>query len=741
VSGRAGGGLRREASFVFGLLTLLFALRWLPEVVGWRAFIAEDFPVLNLPVRAWLGEWLQRGLVPYWTHLLQGGYPLFAESQAGATYPLRLLHALPMAPWTVLAWTIVLHLAWAGTGLYLYLREQGLRSRAAFLAALAFAASTTLLARHQHTNVLEAVSWWPWLLYLVAVAVRGNRATAWLGLGLATGLLAACGHAQFVVYGATLASLEGLRELLLRPAGQRLARVLGLVFAGLVAAGLAAPQYLPLLELRVHSLRAAGVWEVGEQTFKPQHLPLLLAPGFWGPLFDPRYARPGQRWEVMAYLGALPPLLAWIAIRGRQPAVRFWTVVGALALLGAVGDRLPVFRMLHLLPGWAAFRSPARLLTVYALALAILAGYGAERVAAGEWRWSRRWWLLTRASVAGLALAVAFVPAVVQQIEPGAGATSLFAIASLGMFGLLSLGWLHLVGEPEDDSPWSRPVRRTLAWRQGPLLAGIGLVGIDLALAGMALTPTVPASFYRVRPPAPAGRVAVGPGRNPRLFWYQPDTNLLLGAASLHNMSPLALERQVRLLEAGLAKGTLDELHALLGVGWLPAAGAQSALRATSHHRPPVASPVFGWQAAPPDQALELVAAEPAARAATPVVTNCPQPAKSLPCRAGDRPYRYSSPNRLVWADDVPPGVAVNGWLVDQTPYPGWRAYVGQERVPLCPANVVQTLVVHPGSGAGPAFGRLVFDPLTIRLGGFLGLLSLAAGAMVLCAGGRACHE
>jgi len=185
----------------------------------------------------------------------------------------------------------------------------------------------------------------------------------------------------------------------------------------------------------------------------------------------------------------------------------------------------------------------------------------------------------------------------------------------------------------------------------------------------------------------------------------------------------------------------LDELHAFDWGGLAAGRGAQSALRATSHHRPPVASPVFGWAGSTPGPGLELVAAEPAARRPRRWVTNCPQPAKSLPCRAGDRPYRYSSPNRLVWADDVPPGVAVNGWLVDQTPYPGWRAYVGQERVPLCPANVVQTLVVHPGSGAGPAFGRLVFDPLTIRLGGFLGLLSLAAGAMVLCAGGRACHE
>jgi len=732
--------LTGEALRVFGLLLLLFTIRWLPEVLGLRAFIAEDFPVLNLPVRAWLGESLRHGILPYWTELLQGGYPLFAESQAGATYPLRLLHALPVAPWTVLAWTMVLHLAWAGTGLHLYLRQHGLRVRAAFLAALAFSASTTLLARHQHTNVLEAVSWWPWLLYLADHAVRTNRGASWLGLGAATGLMAMCGHAQFVVYGATLAGLEAIRELALQPRGQRVGRVPGLLLAGLLAAGLAAPQYLPLLELRPHSLRAEGVWEVGDQTLKPQHLPLLLAPGFWGPMFDPQYARPAQRWEVVAYLGTLPLLLAGIALRGRQPLVKFWAVIGALAILGAVGERLPVVRLLDLLPGWSAFRAPARLITIFALALAILAAFGAERVASGDWRWTRRWWTLTRLVVVALALAVPFVPALVQQLERGAGATSLFSIASFGMFIMLSLGWLHLVGAPEDDSAWMRSVRRALDWRRSPLLAAIGLVGIDLALAGMALTPTVPAAFYRQRPPVPDGRIAVGPGRDPNLFWYQPDTNLLLGAANLHNMSPLALANQVRLLEAGLAKGTLDDLYTRLGVAWLPAErGSATLVEHGFGAAGQDAMPIATWRSATVDEAIEAIAADPMGLSAELIVTGC-APRPGGPGGGYLAPYQRVTPNRIVWHDDLE-HMRIGGWLIDQTPYPGWRAYAGEEPAQVCMADVVNTLVVDSDRRDEPTWLHLVFDPLTIRLGLFISALTLACGAMVLCAAGSVRDE
>lgn len=732
--------LRREAVLVFALLVLLFGLRCLPEVLGLRAFIAEDFPVLNLPVRAWLGQWLHRGVVPYWTELLQGGYPLYAESQAGATYPLRLLHALPIAPWTVLAWTVVLHLAWAGTGLYLYLRAQGLRSRAAFLAGLAFAASTTLLARHQHTNVLEAVSWWPWLLLAADHAVRSNRAAAWLALGAATGLMAMCGHAQFVVYGATLGALEVWREAAGLPRRERWSRLPGAALASAVAAGLAAPQYLPLLELRAHSLRAAGVWEVGDQTLKLQHLPLLAAPGFWGPLFDARYARPAQRWEVMAYLGILPLLLAGIAVRGRQPPVRFWLVLGLLALLGAVGDRLPVYRVFDILPGWAAFRAPARLTTIYALCLAILAGYGAERVASGDWRWSSRWWWLTWTTVVALALAVIAVPVVVRELDPVAAAAALFATAGCGMFALLSLGWLHLVGARDVDSPWLRSVRRALDWRRSPLLAAIGLLGIDLAWAGLALTPTVAASFYRDRPPTPEGRIAVGPGRDPKLFWYQPDTNLLLGAANLHNMSPLALANQVRLLEAGLAKGTLGELYRRLGVAWLPAArGPEALVRHGDGPSGPEAWPVYSWRSGTVAEAIEAVAAEPRGRSGELFVTGC-APRRGGPGGGPPVPYDRLTPNRVVWLDDwerIPPA----GWRIDQTPYPGWRAYLGEEPAMVCQAEVVNTLVVADGERARPAWIRLVFAPVSVRCGLFLGLLTLAGGAMVICASGSARDE
>ena len=58
--------------------------------------------------------------------------------------------------------------------------------------------------------------------------------------------------------------------------------------------------------------------------------------------------------EATAYVGLIPLALALAALPlgRRSPHARFWLILGALALVMALGPRTPLHRLLFLLPGY-----------------------------------------------------------------------------------------------------------------------------------------------------------------------------------------------------------------------------------------------------------------------------------------------------------------------------------------------------------------------------------------------------
>ena len=720
---------RREVFAVFGVLLLVAVVRWAEVAVGSKAWLAEDLPVLNLPLRAYLGEQLRGGRLVLWTPLLQGGFPLLAESQAGASYPLRALHALPLAPWVVLAWTVFLHLAWAAAGVYAYLRELGTGRGAALLAGVAYGFSPLLVVRHQHTNVLEALAWWPWLFLTAEVALR-RGGVRWLWCGAALGLLAMCGHAQYVVYGGTLLLAYGLCRPVMKPEsglpscskeGLRgevsgaPGSLIGLLVALAVAALLASAQYLPLLELVPQSLRSAGlgIYELSDQVLKPQHLPFFVAPGFWGRIFQPDFGRPALAWEFMAYLGLLPLGLAWCGARSGRPAAKWWAAIAVLALWGALGDRFGLHRLLSLLPGWGGLRGPARLLGVYGLAVAVLAGLGADELGRGRCLVTPRAVRLALGLWAVSCVAMVGLPLLVERIKPGALVSSAWALcwAQLVLLGIVI--WLKFA------APSAR------RWR----LAGVILVLVDVLVAGLGLTPSRP-GFYDHPPAAKPSRVAVGPGRDPAVMWSQPDTNLLLGQSNIFNMSPLTLRRQVALYDAALADpsgAALARLEQRWGVGWVlgTAAGGSALVQAELSPAPPAWAP-----------RATVAASDPAAAVRETLATDwrvavLDSPAEPAASPATIRLVRRT-PNESVY-EAATRGAAL--FVLNESYYPGRRATVNGVPTPLRRANVVQCAVATEGAGTHRIVVAMASP--TIALGRFLTLLALSVLAAGVVLGRR----
>lgn len=401
---RAISGWRADvlASALLAALSLLFF---------WRIALTNQILTgLDLfgyfyPYRDYVSEALRNGRLPLWNPYLFMGAPLLANSQAAVLYPLHWPLLWLSAPKQV-AWSIVLHVWWAGVGTFLHARRVlRLRPHVALVPAIVFAFGGFVSAQVEHINQLNASAWLPWLLLLLDTGTSSpnRRPLTVLGGGLVVGLVLLAGHTQAAYIVLVGCAADAVFRGLFFPRRQRLRtglRGLGtLACVTVIGVALAAGQLLPTLELSHLSVRSGGLpyQEAASFSLKPTMIfKALLPPLIWEPPFS----------EYVAYIGltglALAAMGTWLTLaRSRRseatgpdehalpPAEDVLARAGsrtlALALLGlflSFGAYNPVYYLFYrLVPGFDLFRAPARWLLLYSFGMAGLAGIGLEKLA------------------------------------------------------------------------------------------------------------------------------------------------------------------------------------------------------------------------------------------------------------------------------------------------------------------------------------------------------------------------
>lgn len=181
----------------------------------------------------------------------------------------------------------------------------------------------------------------------------------------------------------------------------------GLGLALLLAGLLTAPFFVPFVASKFTG-KLGFLSEEGTLDFSNDLLafvspsryhPLLGRLGLW-PSFTARiFQRPRDLEEKIAYLGLVPLLLGWLAIRRNREA-RVWAILGLCAAILSLGPFLKVggelvrytieneesymllpYAVLKKLPFYEWGRTPGRLSETAMFALAVLATYGAARIA------------------------------------------------------------------------------------------------------------------------------------------------------------------------------------------------------------------------------------------------------------------------------------------------------------------------------------------------------------------------
>ncbi|MEP7288161.1 MAG: YfhO family protein [Chloroflexota bacterium] len=728
------------------ILALFYRLLF-GDVIFWGLPSLQFYPWREFAMRE-----LAQGRLPLWNPYNGAGAPLLANYQIALLYPPHLLYFLWSGP-QMMGFIGLLHLLWAGIGMWLLTGRLKCGVLGRGIATLAYPLSTPIVARFGTIPMLEVAAWLPFLL--LATDLLLARVTL-RNMLLLTGVVAMqllVGHAQWTFYSFVLAGSYALWRLIAERKTLSPRRTVWIVLAAMVAlvlgVGLTAAQLLPTAELQRQSQRASGLDEAFALNFSytPLSVLTLFNPNFFGNPSDGSYVVGGAYFEVTAYLGILPLALAilgtghFLRTRWRrrknkslpdlpglndvnQNLIPFFASTALIAFILALG-KFGIYPLLYrYVPTFNLFQAPARWLLVAIFSLVMLAALSADL-----WQPERRARHRTRIVLIG-AISITAAGFVAQVLLRSATPITEQLVRGLTIAGILATSAaLLFLSQPDESHPqWSR-------WAMGVLL----FVAADLWWANSLSNPTVPPNFYDKLTVNTTTRTFWPDPKNQQLpqaafdrflllndyraavelrDQYRrsglPNLNLLDRQPSLNNFDPLrpdGIERFSRLLNMTLHPGLLR-------------AAAVGQVYGSSD---PVTSPTRVWIAPTvmsfhnSDDVEKFIGAD----------GWNPEQTVAIEGDQGDLTLPTSTqPGTARLTDETPLDLSITaespggGMLVlADTYYPGWQATLDGSPTTIYRANLAFRGVVVP---AGTHMIRMQYQPTSWQVGSVISVIALA---------------
>ncbi len=398
------------------LILLLFA----NVLLGFDRLAFRDVGHFYAPLYDHVAERCASQWLPLWNPHDQTGIPLAGETTTAVFYPVRyLVFSLPIPSDVALGWYVALHLVLASLAAFLAARWSALGVVPSSIAAIVYPLSGSVLFLHTNPPFLVGAAWVPLVVgSLLAAALRTRTRL----------LIASAAMAMMLLGGDPQTALHGMILVFVVAVGRRIrAKSNGhpmtvLCAAPILAAAMAAPQLAASLSWshqsdRVHRDGDDRLFDpprVGSQRFEafqyslsPWHCIELTTPNAFGSLVptNRRISRlipgDGRMWTPSIYMGMLTLVaLLYRASLSRREGVDGWMVMAMLSLFAAMGhfgfawwiqnmsgmmpnvDSAvggPYWILYQFLPGYDSFRYPAKWLTLFSLAAAIISAQVIER--------------------------------------------------------------------------------------------------------------------------------------------------------------------------------------------------------------------------------------------------------------------------------------------------------------------------------------------------------------------------
>ncbi len=380
---------RSDSAAIATLVLAHLAFFWRAAILR-GVLIHSDICFFFEPAKAFLHDSLRAGRLPLWSPYIFCGYPLAAEGQAAAFYPVSLLISWLLPSFGAVNWLVISHLIVAAVSMYLLARALGAPPFAAWLAALTYSFSGYLFAHSHHVSLLCAASLFPLVILFVERAWRGSTLVNSVLAAASWAALALCGHPQTLFHVSLVVAFwiawRWVQANRARETGQNARALTIAAITFLLGAALSAIQLLPTAQLAAAAPHGEnGEWAyVTSFSLLPKHLLGMIAPNWQGSMAFNTYEGEPYYWEYVLYIGIAPLALAILGGARR----RGW-VIGAVALAAlamALGTVNPLYYAIRFLPGFASFRVPARYILVFTFAAALLVAMGWQTVSG--WRWA-----------------------------------------------------------------------------------------------------------------------------------------------------------------------------------------------------------------------------------------------------------------------------------------------------------------------------------------------------------------
>ena len=378
----------------FALLLALLILATFPQVLlGLETFVIRDYGFFAYPLAHFQRECFWHGELPLWDPYNNCGVPFLAQWNTMPLYPPSLIYLLLPLQWS-LGFFCLLHLWFAGFGMFFLARRWTGNSFAAAFAGVAFAFNGLTLNLLMWPSHIATLSWMPWVVLAVELAWRegGQKIILAAFIGalqmLAGGpeiifltwiLLLALWIQQFIAGGGDASSPAFSATGASQPRIAMLRRF-PLVVALVIA--LAAVQLLPFLDLAAHSQRSAGYADTRWSMPGWGWANFLVPMAFGRTWTEGVFFQYEQSWTSSYYLGIGALWLALLAVwTVRERRVRLLSAAALVALIFSFGGNTFIYPALRkIIPQLSFVTYPIKYVTLAAFLAPLLAAFALARL-------------------------------------------------------------------------------------------------------------------------------------------------------------------------------------------------------------------------------------------------------------------------------------------------------------------------------------------------------------------------
>ncbi len=352
-----------------GVILTFFFLSFLlfPQIGLFQNVLKWDAIDCFLPWRLNVSEALNSGEWPWWSAFQHLGFPLHADPDTGALYPVVWIIALVYGyDFYALNFEFCFHIFLAGWGMYRLVRYHDINHTIAWLAGLAFMSNGIFMSNAQNYAFLIGMAWFPFVFLAILKSLQAANWRNTLELSISSFMFIAGSYPGVVIIGiyvlAGYTVVHFIKQFVDSDFSKALKHIRHFIFkCALPVAAVCAFPIVASFETYNEITRTAGLNEkrLNQNPFPPKAYISILTPYAVGTTENVDW---GSDFSMINFFMGLPFIIgfvSWLFSRDKSRKDWIYLIVAIFLMLAALGAHTPLRTWLANLPAMGLFRHPS----------------------------------------------------------------------------------------------------------------------------------------------------------------------------------------------------------------------------------------------------------------------------------------------------------------------------------------------------------------------------------------------